>query len=133
VRKIVYVIAPLEYLGVGDPRLDKNNEAELAPALARSAVQSGGDTLQLEDIPDTAKELSAVAGEFSKLRSDVLLGDDATEEKFREEPLSNYNIIHFATHGLFNPDKSGQSESALVLTPEDTTDPFDDGVLSASE
>jgi hypothetical protein len=45
--------------------------------------------------------------------------------------LSDYDVIHFATHGLF--DQNALSDAALVLTPISQSDSFNDGILSASE
>jgi len=46
-------------------------------------------------------------------RSVLLLGADATESKFKSEPLANFKILHFAVHGLSNP--QFPDRAALIL------------------
>lgn len=47
--------------------------------------------------------------------------------------LSSYRVVAFATHGLMAGQFDGYGEPALVLTPPDSGDDFDDGLLGASE
>ena len=63
----------------------------------------------------------------------MLLGAEASEEDFRTKDLGKYDIIHFATHGLLRNDVPGLNEASLALTPNDLSDSFDDGLLTASE
>jgi CHAT domain-containing protein len=63
----------------------------------------------------------------------VLLGERATEEAFRSRPLAEYDVLHFATHGLVSEDIAGLADSALLLTPGEPNDPYNDGLLTASE
>jgi hypothetical protein len=65
--------------------------------------------------------------------STLLVGADATEARFRGQPLSQYRYLSFATHGLIREEISGLREAALVLTPGAMDDTFDDGLLTASE
>lgn len=88
---------------------------------------------RLEEIPETAEELRRVARQLKVPSSEILLRNTATEEKFRARLLTDYDIIHFATHGLVWKDLPGLAESALVLSPGHADDPYDDGILSASE
>ena len=62
-------------------------------------------------LPDTAKELCAVAASIGADPRDVYLGANATERAIKslskEGRLANYRIVHFATHGLV----AGEMES----------------------
>lgn len=107
----------LNLAAVGDPRLD-------GPA--------AGALKDLAPLPETRAEVTAIAGLF-KSGTDVKLGAAATEENFRSLPLDRYQILHFATHGLLRDDIDGLSEAALVFTPEDAGNGFDDGLLTASD
>jgi CHAT domain-containing protein len=66
-------------------------------------------------------------------------GHDATTRSTRKERLSDYRILHFATHGALAGQVKGSTEPGLILTPppKGTTDPQsierDDGYLAASE
>jgi CHAT domain-containing protein len=124
----------LLFLGVGDPRLNtqladgSRGGQELAH---RSASVPGGALHDLGELPETASELRAIANLLGKSQSELLLGEEATEEQFLSRPLGRYSVIHFATHGLIRGDVPGLSEMALVLTPVDQTDAFNDGLLTA--
>ena len=117
--------APRPYLGVGDPKLD-------GPRVARSKSQTPAGLADLPELPDTVDELKTVAALFAAPAADIMIGAGATEAAFRAKPLPDYDVIHFATHGLLRDDLPGLTESALVLTPA-TDDASDDGLLLASE
>jgi hypothetical protein len=124
--------APWPYLGVGDPSLDKPRAAQLAAsATLHAGLPKQNDIPDFAALPETAEELRAVSRLFGT--SDVLTRDNADEKSFRAKPLGDYDVIHFATHGLIKEDLPGLTESALVLTPGRGEDPSDDGLLSASE
>jgi hypothetical protein len=63
----------------------------------------------------------------------LYLGAAATETAVKASDLSHYKVVYFATHGLIADDIEGLREPALVLTPPDTPDVNDDGLLTASE
>ncbi len=130
-KQVAGTAAPMEYLGVGDPKLDDQNRNELS--LALTIRDKANSKLKLTELPETADELNAVAKLFNPSKRDILIGANATEETFRSKPLSDYDVIHFATHGLFDQDVKSQSESSLIFTPVSSSDPFNDGILSASE
>jgi CHAT domain-containing protein len=58
-------------------------------------------------------------------RSVALPGPDATESKFKSQPLGNFRILHFAVHGLSDP--QFPDRAALVLGRDPNTS--DDGLL----
>lgn len=74
-------------------------------------------------------EIMGISRLFSRARTRVITGADATEDAVKASSLSAYRIIHFATHGLL--DEYVSSRSALVLTLDD--DPAEDGFFQARE
>ena len=88
--------ATLDYLGVGDP------------------VLSGGTLPQL---PETSEEVERVASLFAKAKVRLLRRGAATEEAFRLQPLSEFDVVHLATHGLVKQELPGLREPSLVFTP----------------
>jgi CHAT domain-containing protein len=96
------------------------------------------DTLRhLTPLPETADEVCEVGRELNAANVDIFLGERATEGAVkglsRKNELSNYRIVHFATHG-FLPGQAGQhSEAALLLSPPAKVTDDDDGLLTASE
>lgn len=80
----------------------------------------------------TEKEINEIANTF---KNTVILGGNSASEKSIRElsnsgELKDYNIIHFATHGITIP--QAPELSALVLTQVET-DTVDDGYLRMGE
>jgi hypothetical protein len=116
--------ATLDYLGVGDPVLAPGNPGVMA--------LRGGVNL-LQELPETADEVQRVAGLFDKSKARLLQRQSATEEDFRLQPLSEFDVIHFATHGLIREELPGLAEPSLVFTPHPGGDILNDGLLTASQ
>ena len=106
--------------------------------------QSGIERIrELSPLPDTADELCEVGRRLGVPDSDILLGNRATETALKalsqRGRLSDYAIVHFATHGVVAGQVLGAMEPGLILTPpaKGTSDPAaldqDDGYLAASE
>ncbi|WP_420145320.1 CHAT domain-containing tetratricopeptide repeat protein [Sphingobium sp.] len=130
------------FLGIGAPQ----GFAAIQPA----TVQRGGDGTaasphsrnggidvqalsQLPPLPGSKAELQAVARRFGPARSTLLIGADASERAVRQQDLSRYGVILFATHGLVSGEMEGVTEPALLLSPPDAATADDDGLLTASE
>lgn len=94
-------------------------------------------------LPETADELCAVGQLLGAAESEILLGARATEAAVKDLShkgrLSEYGIVHFATHGALIGQPKGAAEPGLILTPppRGTNEPQvlerDDGFLTASE
>jgi CHAT domain-containing protein len=118
-------------LAVGDPKLDV---AKLATTEQfRHSARTRNGLQDFQELPETADEVRAVAKLFGAPDVDILLGERGTEEAFRSRPLAEYDVIHFATHGLIKAELAGLSDSALLLTPGLAKDAYDDGLLTATE
>jgi len=116
--------ATLDYLGVADPLLATGSERAMA---------SRGSLNSLQELPETADEVQRVAGLFDKSKTRVLQRQSATEEDFLLQPLSEFDIVHFATHGLIREELPGLAEPSLVFTPRIGDDRLNDGLLTASQ
>jgi CHAT domain-containing protein len=119
------------FLGIGDPRLPKERMAGVSQT--RGLAKGRNGKIEFDELPETASELRAVASLVGGRSEDVLVGEQGTEERFRAKPLEEYEIIHFATHGLLKDETLGLPDSALLLTSGNDKDSFDDGVLFAGE
>ena len=121
--------ATLDYLGVGDPVLSP------APVALPSGglIAKGGGLNALPQLPETSEEVERVANLFAKAKVRLLRRAAATEEAFRLEPLSEFDVVHFATHGLVRQELPGLREPSLVFTPDPKGDAFNDGLLTASQ
>ncbi len=88
-------------------------------------------------LPDTAHELKCVARSLGAPDSSIIVGKDMTETALKTASLSQYRVIHFATHGLLAGEtaqlSAAHAEPALVMSPPDNPTEDDDGLLTASE
>lgn len=125
--------ASLPYLGLGNPALSTATQQASLTRGGNANASLRGALSELGSLPETADEITSVAQLMRASKRDVLLGADASEEDFRTKDLGKYDIIHFATHGLLRNDVPGVNEASLVLTPNDLSDSFNDGLLTASE
>jgi CHAT domain-containing protein len=89
----------------------------------------------LSPLPDTAKEVQAVANILGAGTSTVFLRAQASEENFQKQSLQDYRVLYFATHGLLPGELKCQAEPGLVLTPplQQAQSKAQDGLLAASE
>jgi CHAT domain-containing protein len=67
--------------------------------------------------------------------ADLLTGPGATEAALRREPLDQFRVLYFATHGLLPGELNCQAQPALALSPPATpaTTKAEDGLLDAGE
>ena len=87
----------------------------------------------MPQLPETSEEVERVANLFAKAKVRLLRREAATEEAFRLEPLSEFDVVHLATHGLVRQELPGLREPSLVFTPDPKGDAFNDGLLTASQ
>jgi CHAT domain-containing protein len=127
--------APKAMIGFGDPVFDGLDKT--ATATTSKSKDTGIDRVKLsQDLPrleETAGELKAVAERLGSSISDIHLRASATETTVKRAPLADYQVVYFATHGLFAGEVKGLDEPALVLTLPKIASELDDGLLTASE
>jgi CHAT domain-containing protein len=70
-------------------------------------------SIQLPPLKYAEREVETAASFFPKDRVRLLRGEFVDERAFLEQPLGQFRIIHFATHGLF--DDSSLLRSCLLL------------------
>jgi CHAT domain-containing protein/tetratricopeptide (TPR) repeat protein len=122
---------PLLALGAVDYTSGRSLSSEELPnSLAASTMPglSGLSRSQLRDLPlsqDEVISISQVAGR----RSELLLGNRATEDAFKAEPLSDFRVIHLAVHAVADPQYPDRA--ALVLGRDSNMS--EDGLLQARE
>ena len=126
--------APRPLLAVGDVAYENQGGAGRripAPDTIRGRVLRGMadlSGLRLHDLPQTREEVEEI-GKIVGSDSIVLLGKDATETKFKKEPLDQFRVLHLAVHGF--ADTQYPERSALVLGTDAKSG--DDGLLQVRE
>ena len=87
----------------------------------RSFPASCGDSAsllaRLPPLPSAKKELELARQIVSGAAGDSLLGAAFTAPAVERTDLSNYRVLHFATHALLPSDLKCQTEPALVASP----------------
>jgi CHAT domain-containing protein len=131
------------FLGIGNPDFRGATDGPRGRSgLNALALHCGGDgpippqfLHALSPLPETGAELRQVAATLGANSSDLLTGAAATEAAFRQEPLDQFRILYFATHGLLPGELDCQTQPALALSPPATPalTKADDGLLDASE
>lgn len=131
---------PRSFLGIGDPSFSGSGGpvgAKALQALTQQCQEGGAmsaDLLRaLPPLPDTAHEVEAISARLGG--GTVLTGARASEGAVRAEPLDQYAVVYFATHGVLPGEIHCQGEPGLALSPPEHTAAASnaDGFLSASE
>lgn len=134
------------FVGFGDPLLGyRANEAAETPELM-AALDTGGAAVvtrgvyediarvaDLAPLPNTSRELRALARTMARGDTRLYMGRDATEAQVKSADLSRATVLAFATHGLLSGGLPGLDEPALVFTPPAQPSALDDALLTASE
>lgn len=128
------------FLGVGDPTFSGPGGMAGAKALQALSQQCqegsamSADLLRaLPPLPDTAHEVEAISARLGG--GTTLTGARASEGAVRAEPLDQYAVLYFATHGVLPGEIHCEGEPGLALSPPAgvATSSTADGFLSASE
>ena len=129
------------YIGIGDPDLYASRSNNISEKQKITFIRGISDNkIKSEDIKSiygpvngSADELKIVSNFLDQLNTKILLKDEATEEIVKSQDFSNFDIIHFATHGEISGALSGYNEPFLVLTPPQKVTNEEDGLLTMSE
>jgi CHAT domain-containing protein len=101
------------------------SESTVEAAVSRGSYDVDITTLPL--LPSGEDEARAVRDLLGPSDVTMLLGPDATEAAVKTQRLAEYQVLHFAVHGIVStqyPDRSG-----LVVRPTDS----EDGIFQARE
>ena len=80
-------------------------------------------------LPETEREVAILVKAFGKNAVTSVVRKDASESRVKAMNLSQFRLLHFATHGVLGDQIPGVREPALVLAAE----PKQDGFLTMSE
>ena len=101
-----------------------------APAILLCAPVSFPDKDQLNDLPGTADEVKAISGLFQtkNFKNASYVNHDASEQLIKSDQIANYNLLHFATHGVVDENNPELSRVFLQSSSES-----EDGNLYSGE
>lgn len=96
--------------------MPESDDTELNCSL-RDAVEEGGD-LTIPRLPSTSREAKAIMGLIPAGEGMLATDFKANRAVVMSGELSNYRIVHFATHGIFNNEHPELSGIVLSLVDE---------------
>jgi len=118
------------------PRGSSSSPAKTLLAFGNPQLSGGpADTLRGTDferlgpLPETEEEVKTLGRLYGAVNSRVFIGPEAREKVVKTE-AANYEVLHFATHGLL--DNRNPMFSYLTLA-QTAGDPNEDGLLEARE
>jgi len=118
-------------LAIGNPDYSvlysRDDTHKHASTIMKEIYEAQG--VDFQSLPHSEKEIKKISRFFKKKQKKVLLGKEAREGNIKKTHLQDYQIIHFACHGVI--DENMPSRSALVLSFND--DPGEDGFLLVRE
>jgi CHAT domain-containing protein/Tfp pilus assembly protein PilF len=119
----------LDLLAFGDPVFQQQSKPSLSrklPATPSEINRQTGDwdRTKLLRLPRTRDEVEYIASLIPKEQQRLYLGKDSTEKAFKQESLSKYKWIHFATHSLIDERTPGRSAVVLALDGNNAEDGF---------
>ncbi len=132
------------FLGLGAPTFEGKPGADKDPNTGLGALDvecreagpiPAAMLRALPPLPETEGEVRSVAKALGAGPDSLLIGAQASEANLRKQPLGDYRVLYFATHGLLPGELACQSEPALALSPpaRPAASRDEDGLLDASE
>ncbi|MGQ9470703.1 MAG: CHAT domain-containing protein, partial [Candidatus Aminicenantales bacterium] len=116
-------------LAVGDPSFELNGGQDLAERVTLKSFYEPGIDINLERLQFSLQEVDKITGYFPKKKTEILLAKNASEENLKNSKLTDFRIVHFATHCLIDDKKPARSSIVLRLDQ----DPQEDGLLQTRE
>lgn len=132
-------IGELQYnslIAIADPSLsnasEQSNDAEL---IKRGDFIANITAIKnLPSLPETRTEVEKIASYLTADQKSFLLDENATEKNiYMELKNKQHDAIVIASHAFIPNEINGLNEAAIVVTPADSKDASNDGLLLASE
>lgn len=119
-----------DILAIGDPNFGTNEiEGPASAGPSSGQNQALGYGSQFYRLKYSGQEVEAIASLFKPQKREVLIRDQATEDRLKATNLSDFKILHFATHAII--DDKNPARSAIVLCLDQ--DPSEDGFVQMRE
>jgi len=105
-------------LAFGDPTVGPSPAASQVALSTRGAYEEMG--VSFNRLPYSRDEVRRVASVYGieADSSDINLGDKASKKRLESLDLTQYRILHFATHAAVGDEVKWISQPALILSPE---------------
>jgi CHAT domain-containing protein/tetratricopeptide (TPR) repeat protein len=119
-----------DLLAIGDVLFRSNGGGTADGSSSTSLVDLGtAENIPITQLKYSALEVQNISHLFARDKVTVLEKEDASERWLKSHPLTDYRIIHFATHSLVDDKKPARSAILLSYNPTQG----EDGLLQARE
>ena len=106
----------------GDPFFGPNEEEGMKVDALKNF--SSADTFSLLRLKHSGLEVGKVAALFKKAKTNIFKRKEATEAQLKKLNLTDYKILHFATHSLIDNRKPARSSIVFSLKNDSIQDGF---------
>jgi CHAT domain-containing protein len=128
--KIIKATKP--WFGMGDFKPPTLRQA-IASFPAEACGDSARELADLPELPGARKELEVARQLLGADQSDQLLGSAFTAKNVMAKNLTDYRIIHFATHAILPGELRCQTEPAVLTSTAPDAPNASGGLLTASQ
>ena len=118
-----------DLLAFGDPFFGPDEEIDKARDKPKVLNASNSNTLNFLRLKYSGLEIEKMAALFKKSNISIFKRNQATEERLKRLNLTDYKILHFATHCLIDDEKPARSSIVLSLGNSSA----EDGLLQMRE
>ena len=111
-----------DILAFGDPYFGPGEEEESAREILKDF--SSANSSSFSRLKYSGLEIEKIRALFKKAEINIFKREEATEEQLKKLNLSDYKIIHLATHCLIDNEKPARSSIVFSLADTSTEDGF---------
>jgi len=116
-------------LAVGDPAYELNGDGASSESITLKSFYEPGLDLTLSRLHFSLQEVEKIASYFPAKKREILVSGQASEDKIKSYDLTQFRIVHLATHCIIDDKKPARSSIVLRLDQ----DPQEDGLLQMRE
>jgi CHAT domain-containing protein len=102
-----------DLLAFGDPFF--GSDEETGSARDASKIISSAGTFNISRLEYSGLEIEKIASHFKKTKTDTFRRKEASEERLKNLNLSDYKVLHFATHCLIDDRKPDRSSIVFSI------------------
>ena len=118
---------PMDIIAIGDPDFGSFENGDDKSTNFRDFFST--NTFSFDRLEYSGTEVNKVSSLFKAKKTHTLLRERASEDLLKKQNLTDYKIIHFATHSVI--DNKNPVRSSILLSLDD--DPQEDGLLQMRE
>ncbi|MGB7297026.1 MAG: CHAT domain-containing tetratricopeptide repeat protein [Candidatus Aminicenantales bacterium] len=119
----------MDILALGDPSFGDSETDPVAGGSDLLQDSGSAEETRFSRLKYSGLEIEKIAALFKPSKRTIFERAEASEENFKSQKLTDFRIIHFATHAFIDDRKPARSSIVLALDQ----DPQEDGLLQTRE